>query len=477
MQHFVRRPARHYSLHRGVPPSLNNPQGWFNFADKDSIGSISTYEVIFSLSAQLRPRTWFEERTIRTKVEELWPSNTYSYGDRIARNDFMEGALYNILIDIENECKRRFARRDPRISINPYKNEQSAFEGLRPDDAIAEEDSLYDNENTQEHLNSSFFSISNRSLDTSSSVVLSISNNPSEWFDHFDSERSATLYKEEVIHALFTTTDVLSVTATPEQQIRTSETIHRIWNVFDPDGNGIISRDDFLLPGGLADTLSAAVMENERSCSAVIKVEGTIVRTPSDREGEVNGAIASIPTQIESQSYGMGTIAKIPIHHEGPPPLNKTKIEDWFDYLDSNTTGFLTKVQIINGIHLTLNTHSNNATQQQQNQIHQSIETIWCIFNTSSSSEIIIKYDFLQTDGLGDSLIQFVNDWNKAEDIDTNNTTTMQVHIPRGMLPGDILQIYSPVSNEIVYLNIPEKKEWIIGESVERKLHYFNVIF
>merc|ERR1712157_429387 len=119
--------------------------------------------------------------------------------------------------------------------------------------------------------------------------------------------------------------------------------------------------------------------------------------------------------------------------------------------------GYLTKLQIINALYQTFNKTNNN----------------------DDNDIIITKYDFLNNN-VGDYLIQFLNDYNNNSDssdniittttttsnnnYDNNNINTMKVDIPYGMLPGDIIQVTSPNSKDIIYLCIPERNKKKIKE-------------
>jgi len=77
-------------------------------------------------------------------------------------------------------------------------------------------------------------------------------------FDHFDVDRGGSLSQEEVIRGLFSTFHV--TTASEQQSIRDS--IFNTWCLFDMDNSGSIDKKEFLMAGGMAESLIA--MEQQR---------------------------------------------------------------------------------------------------------------------------------------------------------------------------------------------------------------------
>lgn len=413
MQHIVRRPKHFYSLHRGIPPPLNQPENWFRFTDKDSAGCITTHQVLFSLKASLRPHTWFEDRTIRKKLEESsWPflDNNVSY------NQFMSNDMNKVLMKLESDYKALFNRRSG-YGRDPYKNERAAFEGLNPGDPIIEEYLVP--ENTISTVASATERNRNANDRINVSVIPSITENPKKWFDYFDYEHIGILCKDDLMHGLITSTSLFTPSTfgdeEEERQSRMYETIINIWDIYDPNGNGIITKDDFLVNGGLADTLSSFVSEQERNngapsvygseSSTVVATDITSIK----RSMRSSSTIAEIPTK--------GTIANISEDPKNPPLLTKSNAEQWFNYLDTSHKRYLTKQQIINAVQLSLiNSSSSPFDEEIKNQIQQSIETIWCIFIPDDAEQVVTKTDFLCVDDhLCDNLIQFIQDWNRCD--------------------------------------------------------------
>jgi len=83
-------------------------------------------------------------------------------------------------------------------------------------------------------------------------------NNLSLWFDHFDRDKNGALEKEEVVAAIahtFTsygrTVDVSSI----------RESVYALWSEFDPDGNGHIDKQEFMIENGLGESIQAMLEE------------------------------------------------------------------------------------------------------------------------------------------------------------------------------------------------------------------------
>jgi len=89
----------------------------------------------------------------------------------------------------------------------------------------------------------------------------SIQNNPQQWFEHFDVDHSGSLSQEEIIRGLYSTFHIK--TAQEQQIIRDS--IFNTWCVFDVDNSGTIDKREFLMSGGMAESLIA--MEQQRNNS------------------------------------------------------------------------------------------------------------------------------------------------------------------------------------------------------------------
>ena len=74
------------------------------------------------------------------------------------------------------------------------------------------------------------------------------------WFTYWDEDNSGELDQEEVVRALLKT---LNMTSDQAQVRNMRSTVSAIWPIFDDDGSGTISREEFLKTDGLADTVIA----------------------------------------------------------------------------------------------------------------------------------------------------------------------------------------------------------------------------
>lgn len=75
------------------------------------------------------------------------------------------------------------------------------------------------------------------------------------WFEYFDEDGSGELDKGEVVRAIIKTLRLQPMDASA---IR--ETLDCIWQLFDTDNSGCISKDEFTAREGLADTILATLM-------------------------------------------------------------------------------------------------------------------------------------------------------------------------------------------------------------------------
>eukprot|EP00752_Nemacystus_decipiens_P006257 g5642.t1 len=76
---------------------------------------------------------------------------------------------------------------------------------------------------------------------------------PSEWFKHWDEDESGSLERKEIVRALVKT--IPEFTGRDEGWL--SGTFAAIWSIIDPDGDGSITGAEFMMPGGLYETLVA----------------------------------------------------------------------------------------------------------------------------------------------------------------------------------------------------------------------------
>ena len=78
-----------------------------------------------------------------------------------------------------------------------------------------------------------------------------IKRNPRGWFQYFDRDRSGRLDQGEVINAFSATFG-----ATCDPTVLTS-VVQQLWPLFDRDGTGVITENEFLAREGLCDTILA----------------------------------------------------------------------------------------------------------------------------------------------------------------------------------------------------------------------------
>lgn len=121
------------------------------------------------------------------------------------------------------------------------------------------------------HSSSSAYS-SNIATNNSSSNKLPSLADLSIWFDYFDRDGNQVLESEEVIAAIAQTfasygrmVDVASI----------RESVHALWSEFDPDGNGYIDKNEFMVEGGLGESIKAMLhVENGNSDTQTIPAPG-----------------------------------------------------------------------------------------------------------------------------------------------------------------------------------------------------------
>jgi hypothetical protein len=78
----------------------------------------------------------------------------------------------------------------------------------------------------------------------------------SRWFDYYDVDRSGSLDREEVVNALLQTTGNYA----GMQSLR--ETVYGVWLNFDRDHSGGIDKREFMMPGGLGESLQSMFGSN-----------------------------------------------------------------------------------------------------------------------------------------------------------------------------------------------------------------------
>jgi hypothetical protein len=82
-----------------------------------------------------------------------------------------------------------------------------------------------------------------------------IRSNKHAWFDYFDRDRSGGIDRRELVAAIIETFGVQD----PSKRADIASAVEACWGMMDFDANGTVSREEFLRPDGLADTIIANV--------------------------------------------------------------------------------------------------------------------------------------------------------------------------------------------------------------------------
>ena len=84
----------------------------------------------------------------------------------------------------------------------------------------------------------------------SHTVVPDIRSDPQAWFRFFDKSRSGALEKNECV-------DAFAQTFTSCDHSTLAAVVDNLWPLFDPDGSGSITMQEFTAPNGLCETMVA----------------------------------------------------------------------------------------------------------------------------------------------------------------------------------------------------------------------------
>jgi len=173
---------------------------WFDAVDVEGNGQLSQWEVIQVLKAQY----WLDWRKLEQKVEELWVqwdldgNGSLSFDEIVAK-----GGLYEYV-----------AREAQQAEVYCFDDTRSAEERVP---------SLKDT---------------------------------AEWFSFWDEDGNGTLDILEVHRALVKTFRLGDDTC----QINSmKENLYAVWGMFDVDGSGVISYEEFTMPQGLGEALLASL--------------------------------------------------------------------------------------------------------------------------------------------------------------------------------------------------------------------------
>jgi len=241
-----------------------------------------------------------------------------------------------------------------------------------------------------------------------------------EWYDHYDTSRDNSLSKEEIVHGIF---EALKVHSSTEQDV-VRDTIDNAWFAFDSDNSGEISRGEFLCEGGFHGFLLLLEQEwRER---------------PDDRNTcnflnlNVKGG--------RRHNYNFPSLAADP--------------EKWFDHIDYDHSKELSQKELTDGLIVSIN--ANSSTKRRA--IRDFVIAFWDKYD-SNGDNVISKKEFLAVGGLAEMLIEFEQS-NKSSEDEIASTLQIRVCIPRGMKAGDLMQVSSPKTQEIVVIQIPDKIVW-----------------
>jgi len=253
------------------------------------------------------------------------------------------------------------------------------------------------------------------------------------WFEHYDFSDDGYLSQEEVTQGLFET---LKAKGEKEKEcIRDS--IERSWPVFDDDYSGKIDKWEFLVKGGLHDYL--------------ILFEQEWKERPSDRSS-CNFLSLHVKGSLR-HSYVM------------PPPISQPR--RWFDHFDIDRSGYLTAKETINGLYSTFNATSS----ERRKAIRKIVTSSWDDYDLNDDGLISLD-EFIRDGGLAGCFQGYETYWKEDlesivedNDEDSNEVVKVQVQIPKDKTTGDVLQVSSPKTQDMLVVLIPEKVKWGGGEN------------
>jgi len=250
-------------LHRGLPPSLHNPEAWFDFTDAKNTGEIGQHEVIYSIFALMRPSSRFEERFIRGKLEDSWRFYA-SVGTKISKAGFLSKKMNVFLMNVEREfiekCKSNNPR-DKQIQSTSGSGSSGSSRDLRPIRQQFTRTSSSSRNLTSGKPEEQTGSLSSvpRPSPSSSYEPPSLKTKPNEWFDFFDRYNRSFLSQNQIIHGLYVTLK----TNDAIQQTNIRKFIEQVWPIFSVHStNGLISKNIFIMGDGLADCIIQNVLNN-----------------------------------------------------------------------------------------------------------------------------------------------------------------------------------------------------------------------
>jgi Ca2+-binding EF-hand superfamily protein len=172
---------------------------------------------------------------------------------------------------------------------------------------------------------------------------------PREWFKFADQDRNGELSIREITEALKAILPVDWRTIDQNSQA--------LWRIWDKDGSGSISIDEF--------------------CH------------------ETTGVLSYL-----KQEYGNARDQE----RRGPPPDIRSNTNDWFEYWDEDNSGSLDKDEVCRALIKTL--HLNDSVTSIMN-LRDSLDAIWGIFD-SDNSGVIEMNEFVSSDRTQDSLSDMI---------------------------------------------------------------------
>jgi len=263
-------------LHRGLPPSLHNPEAWFDFTDAKNTGEIGQHEVIYSIFALMRPSSRFEERFIRGKLEDSWRFYA-SCGTKISKAGFLSKKMNVFLMNVEREFIDKCKSNNPRdqqkqedsgggirrnlLQSTSGSGSSSSSRDLRPIRQQFTRTSSSSRNLTSGKPKKQTGSLSSvpRPSSSSSYEPPSLKTNRNEWFDFFDRDNRSFLSQNQIIHGLYVTLK----TNDAIQQTNIRNFIKQVWPIFSVHStNGRVSKNIFIMGDGLADCIIQNVLNN-----------------------------------------------------------------------------------------------------------------------------------------------------------------------------------------------------------------------
>lgn len=199
-------------------------------------------------------------------------------------------------------------------------------------------------------------------------LISDISKNPRKWFQTFDGNNDGLLEKGDCIEGIRMTFETLDF-----ETIR--YLLDTLWPIFDSDGSGSLTMDEFLKPGGLCEMILAQVP------------------TPPAANSSIRPPVISIPP--------------LPPLPPLPPPQSNPSEElvlqitrnprRWFQLFDRNRDGLLRKSDCIEG--LTKTFPSLNASSARD-----LIDALWSLFDSDGSGTLDME-EFIKPSGLCDTIL------------------------------------------------------------------------